>query len=55
VGVELDRPDTAISLGAMLEQVQYDRTPTLERAENFFGEKLGDRTGTMATFTLPDD
>jgi hypothetical protein len=57
VGIELDRPDTAISLGTMLAQVQMDRTPTLDRSENFFGEKLGERTGSMAaaTFTLPDD
>jgi hypothetical protein len=58
----IPRPETAESLGTMLEKVQLDRTPTLERSESYFGEKLGDhRTGGVAvaaataTFTLPDD
>jgi hypothetical protein len=55
--IELERPETADSLGTMLEKVKYDRTPTLEHSEGFLDEKLGEGTGSVATatFTLPED
>lgn len=57
MSIEVDRPDTAESLGTMLERVQLDRTPTLERSETFLDKKLRERTGNVATatFTLSDE
>jgi hypothetical protein len=60
VRVELPRPETAESLNTMLQKVQLDRTPTLERSQSQgFGweENVGEqRKGSAeAKFTLPED
>jgi hypothetical protein len=48
------RPDTADSIGALLEKVKLDRTPTLENEVELGYAELGEKRSTAA-FTLPEE